>query len=516
MADIQGWLLLFFILLISTIILRVILKTRGSSSLPPGPFRLPIIGHLHLLAPIPHQALHKLSLKYGPLFHISLGSNPCVVISSPEMAKEFLKTHEASLSDRPKTVASVHLSYGSQDFMFAPYGPYWKFVKKLFMSELLGGQTLDLLQTVRRYEIQSMINVMLKKSLAGETVNVGGQLTTLTNNVISSMVMRKRSESEEEAGEVRTLIKEIFDIAGIFNLSDYIWFCKNLDLQGVKKRLVDVRGRYDRMMERIIEEHRDMRMRKTENSDAEYAPKDFLDLLLDMHEDDSLEIKLSIDKIKAIVLDMFTAGTDTSANVIEWAIAELINHPVIMEKARSEIDSVIGKSRLVEESDIVDLPYLQAIVKETLRLHPTGPLIPRQASEGCTIGNYYIPAETRIFVNVWALGRDPDYWENALEFKPERFITTSSENEGSGKGQLDVRGQHFHLLPFGSGRRGCPGTTLALKIVQTTIAAMIQCFDWNVVGNTPVNMEEGTAITLSRAHPLICVPVARLHPFPSL
>ncbi|KAL8122470.1 cytochrome P450 93A3-like [Apium graveolens] len=522
MADFQGWGIIVFSLIISTIILRTILRNRTKSSLPPGPFRLPIIGHLHLLAPIPHQALHKLSIRYGPLMHISLGSNPCVIVSSPQMAKEFLKTHEASLSDRPQTVASMHLSYNSQDFMFAPYGPYWKFVKKLFMSDLLGGQTLDLLQTVRRYEIQSMINVMFKKSLAGEAVNVGGELIRLTNNVISSMVMRKRSESEEEAGEVRKLIKEVFETSGIFNLSDFIWFCKNLDLQGVKKRLVDVRGRYDKMMDRIIEEHRHLRMKKKEGGNEADAPsKDFLDILLDLYEDESLEIKLSIDKIKAIVLDMFTAGTDTSASVIEWTLAELINHPSIMERARLEIDTVVGKSRLVEESDLVNLPYLQAIVKETLRLHPSGPLIPRQASEGFTIGNYYIPAGTRIFVNVWALGRDPSYWENALVFKPERFII-SSENETSGKGQLDVRGQHFHLLPFGSGRRGCPGATLALKIVQTTIAAIIQCFEWNVVGNeayksiTPVNMEESKAITLSRAHPLICVPVARLCPFPTI
>ncbi|KAK1391100.1 3,9-dihydroxypterocarpan 6A-monooxygenase [Heracleum sosnowskyi] len=413
MADFLGWVLAFFILLISTVILRVILKNRTSSGLPPGPLRLPVLGHLHLLAPIPHQALHKLSIRYGPLMRIFLGSNPCVVVSSPDMAKEFLKTHEASLSDRPQTVASVHLSYDSQDLMFAPYGPYWKFVKKLFMSELLGGQTLDLLQSVRRYEIQSMINVMFKKSLVGEAVNVGGELIRLTNNVISSMVMRKRSESEEEAGEVRKLIKEIFEISGIFNLSDFIWFCKNLDLQGVKKRLLDVRGRYDQMMERIIEEHRHLRMKKTEAGNEADAPKDFLDILLDMCEDESLEIRLSIDKIKAIVLDMFTAGTDTSASVIEWALAELINHPIIMEKARREIDTVVGKSRLVEESDIVNLPYLQAIVKETLRLHPT-------------VGD---EAYTSI---------------------------------------------------------------------------------------TPVNMEEGKAITLSRAHPLICIPVARLNPFPSI
>lgn len=210
---------------------------------------------------------------------------------------------------------------------------------------------------------------------------------------------------------------------------------------------------------------------------------------------------------------MFGGGTDTSAVTTEWAMAELINHPNVIEKARYEIDSVVGKERLVNESDIDKLPYLQAIVKETLRLHPAGPLIGRESTENCVIGDYEIPAKTRLLVNVWAIGRDPKHWENALEFQPERFLN----EDGSVNSQLDVRGQHFHYLPFGSGRRGCPGTSLALHFVQTNLASMIQCFDWKLCGgeNSIVDMEEGRGISLRRANPLICIPVARLKPFPS-
>ncbi|KAK1366231.1 3,9-dihydroxypterocarpan 6A-monooxygenase [Heracleum sosnowskyi] len=435
------------------------------------------------------KALHKLSIQYGPSICIFLGSNPCVVASSPEIAKEFLKTHEASWSGRPQTEASDYLTYGSQDFTFAPYGPYWKFMKKVCMSELLGGRTLNLLRPVRHCEINRIVNVLFQKAKTGEAVDIGCELRRLTNNVISRMIMRVRcSEDEDEAGEVKRLNKDVSDALGKFNLSDHIWFCKNLDLQGMKKKLVKIRGRYDIMMERIIEEHRDARRRKIENGDDGDAEKDLLDILLDISEDESLEIRLSIENIKAFILDIFAVGTDTSAITTEWALAELINHPKIMEKAVQEIYSVVGKNRLVEESDIVHLPYLQAIVKETLRLHPTGPLFTRESSEDCTIANYRIPAKTRLFVNVWALGRDPKYWDNALEFKPERFIV-STEDRGSGKTQLDIRGQHFQLLPFGSGQRGCPGVSLGLLVVQTTLAAMI--------------------------HPLVCVPVARLNPFPT-
>lgn len=206
---------------------------------------------------------------------------------------------------------------------------------------------------------------------------------------------------------------------------------------------------------------------------------------------------------------MFGAGTETSAYTIEWALAELINHPDIMGKARQEIDSVVGKRRLVEESDIPNLPYVQSIIKETMRLHPTGPLIVRQSTEDCNIDGYYIPASTTVFVNVWAIGRDPNYWKNPLEFQPERFL-----NE-EGLSPLDLKGQHFELLSFGAGRRSCPGASLALQIIHTTLAGMIQCFEWKVgeEGNETVDMEEGPGMALPRAHPLLCTPVARLHPF---
>ncbi|KAF5785812.1 putative 3,9-dihydroxypterocarpan 6A-monooxygenase [Helianthus annuus] len=210
-----------------------------------------------------------------------------------------------------------------------------------------------------------------------------------------------------------------------------------------------------------------------------------------------------------LIQNIFTAGTDTSALTIEWALAELINHPDIMKKATEEIDTKIGKNRLLEESDIPNLPYLQSIVKETLRLHGAAPLIPRKSTEDCVVAGYHIPAKTNIFVNIWALGREPNYWESPLEFRPERFL----EN------QVDVRGQHFHMLPFGTGRRMCPGTSLALLMVQTTLGSMIQCFEWKAGkdGNlTSVDMKEGTSLTLSRANPLLCVPVARLDPIPSL
>ncbi|KAG8503980.1 hypothetical protein CXB51_002313 [Gossypium anomalum] len=482
MADFQGYILVFFLWLLSFILFRTIFtKNRTTSRLPPSPIALPIIGHLHLLAPIPHQALHKLSTKHGPLIHIRLVP----------------QTHESSFSNRPITAVVDYLTYGSADFVFAPYGTYWKFMKKICMSELLSGRMLDQFLPVRREELIRFLQFMLKTANASEKVDVGGELVRLTNNIVSRMIMNDTCcSNEDEAEEVRKLVESIAKLSGQFNLSDFIWFCKNLDLQGMNKKLKQVRDKFDSMMDRIITEHEEAR--KTNKDDN--TVKDLLDVLLDISQDESSEMRVTTENIKAFILDLFVAGTDTSAVTIEWALSELINHPNIMEKTRQEIDIVVGKDKIVQESDITNLPYLQAVVKKTLRLHPAGPMIVRESSEDCNIEG------SKFWQRHDCSLTDRNHWENPLEFRPERFVNGSSS-------QIDVRGQHFHLLPFGSGKRSCPGTSMALQVVQTSLAVMIQCFDWKVDGS--VDMEEGPGLTLPRAHPLICAPILRLNPFPS-
>ncbi|KAI3760597.1 hypothetical protein L1987_50994 [Smallanthus sonchifolius] len=476
MPDLEaGYFTIFLTCLFSSILItKLYTSSRVKSHLPPSPFRLPVIGHLHLLSPLPHQALHNLSNRHGPVFRLFLGSTPCVVASSPETAKEILKTHDNVFLDRPQNSMVDYFAYGGKGFIFARYGSYWKFLKKIIMSELLNGKTLDFLYPVRHDETNRFIEYLSQKAKDGKFVELEGELMKMTSNVISRLFMSKRcAEQEDELGDITKIITETAEIIGKFNLSDHIWFCKNLDLQGFGKVSKDVHSRFDALMERIIKEHEEAR------KEEKGVVKDLLNILLDISEDDSMEIKLTRENIKAFIQDIFAAGTDTSAITIEWALAELINHPNIMKKAQEEIDQVTGKKRLVQESDIPNLPYLQAIVKESLRLHPTAPLILRLSTQDCTVGGYYIPTNTTTLVNVWSLGRHPMHWESPLKFRSERF-------EGK---QLDVRGQHFHLLPFGTGRRMWKNGNIAI-----------------------VDMDEGIGITLPIANPLVCVPVARLDP----
>nr|XP_043607215.1 cytochrome P450 93A2-like [Erigeron canadensis] len=505
MIDFEACFPFFIACLIPTILVWVFSKsTCPKSHFPPTPFALPIIGHLHLLSSIPHQAFHKLSYRYGPIFRLFLGSKPGIIVCSPEIAKEFLKTHEHMCLDRARSSATDYLSYGNKGLVVAPYGVYWKFMKKIVMSNLLNGRTLDMFSLVRHKEVYRFINSMSKKARVGEGVNLGKELMKLSNNVISIMLMGDRctDDKKDVADDLMNLVADMFQAIGTFNLSDYIWLLKSLDLQGVGKIAKKLRARLDVMIERIIKEHEEAREHGGEI-------KDLLHILLDIEQDESMEIKLSREYIKAFIMDILLAATDTSAATMEWGLSQLINHPNIMKKALEEIHQVVGENRLLQESDIPNLPYLQAIVKETLRLHPPFPMFVRKSTEDFMVAGYHIPAKTIVFINVWALGRDPNHWESPHEFRPERF--QGKEND------IDVRGQHFHMLPFGSGRRMCPGISLAHFMVHTTLGTMIQCFDWKAGkdGNlSSVDMEEGVGLTLTKANHLVCVPVARIDPIP--
>ncbi|KAG5222240.1 cytochrome P450 family protein [Salix suchowensis] len=497
----------FAILLLSVFIKN---SRLGHGSLPPGPTPLPIIGHFHLLGPLIHHSFRDLSSSYGSLIYLRLGSVPCVVASTPELAKELLKTNDLTFSSRMHSLAIDHLTYNSS-LAFSPYGPYWRFIKKMSTFAFLGNRALNQFLPIRRKELREFLGVLHDKSKVCDSVNVTEELLKLSSNIISQIILSLRcSGTDNEAEGVRTLVREVTQMFGEFNVSDFFWFCRNLDFQGYRRKFKDVHRRYDALVEKIIT-NREIE-RKNKSSGGEYKARDLLDMMLDAMEDKSSEVELTRENIKALVLDFITAATDTTATATEWALAELINNPKVLAKAQQEIDTVVGNKRLVEESDSPNLPYIQAIIKETFRLHPPVPMISRKSIQESKIKGYTIPQDTLLFVNVWSIGRDSRYWKNPLEFEPERFLKPD--------GDMDIKGQHYELLPFGSGRRSCPGIALAMLELPVTVAAMIQCFEWNVVdssdavkikGNAarPVDMTERPGLTAPRFHELVCAPVPR-------
>ncbi|VAH25077.1 unnamed protein product [Triticum turgidum subsp. durum] len=328
---------------------------------------------------------------------------------------------------------------------------------------------------------------------------------------------------------VHRTFHDLAELVGAFNVEDYIAVCRGWDLQGLRRRAADVHRRFDALLEEMIrhkEEAREARKmrggaegetpeKKTATGTTTESSKDLLDILLDKLEDDAAaEVKLTRKKIKAFVIDVVTAGSDTSAAMVEWMLAELMNHPECLRKVRAEIDAVVGRDRIAGEGDVASLPYLQAAYKETLRLRPAAPIAHRQSAEEMVIsaaGGFTVPAGTAVFINLWSIARDPANWDAPLEFRPERFMA-GGRNEA-----LDPRGQHFQYLPFGSGRRGCPGMGLALQSVPAVVAALVQCFDWAVDGDAEkIDMEEADGLVCARKHPLLLRPSPRLSPFPAV
>uniref|UniRef100_A0A0D6QZV0 Cytochrome P450 n=1 Tax=Araucaria cunninghamii TaxID=56994 RepID=A0A0D6QZV0_ARACU len=474
-------------------------RNSSKSKLPPGPRPWPIVGNLHQLGILPHRCLADLAKKYGPIMFLRLGSVPTVVVSSPAMAKEFLKTHDLIFSNRPKCATGKYVCYDYQDISFSHYGKYWRDLRKLCTLELLTAKRIDSFKFVREEEVSAMVRSVWEESGRGARfVDVRKMVDTFTRNIICRMFASKTYSDHDLSGGkgFKEMLDEMFATAGAFCVGDFIPSLAWMDLQGVHRRMKKVSKIFDDFAEKIIDEHINSRRTKKQG-----RVKDMVDVLLDLAEDENemIETKITRIQIKAIILDLLNAGTETSSTTVTWAMSELMRKPLSLARAQAELETVVGRHRSVKESDVASCEYLRCVVKETFRLHPPFPLLfYHESTEGCSVSGYYFPPKTRLIVNLWAIGRHESVWEDAEEFKPERFI---------GK-DIDVRGMDFELLPFGAGRRGCPGILAGLTNVELGLAQLLHCFDWTVEGE--VNMEEVSGLTVPRKFPLLVRPGWRL------
>nr|ACN40196.1 unknown [Picea sitchensis] len=498
----------FYLQLASTAILLFLMAAwafffRGRKlKLPPGPFRFPIIGNLHLMGRLQHKALAALSVKYGPLFSLRLGSALTLVVSSPDMAKEFLKTHDLVFASRPPSTATKYLWYNSSDVTFSPYGRYWRQMRRLFVSQLLSSRRVDSFRFIREEEVSAMIRSIIISYHEGSLpVNIGKIVSVLGIDIICRIAFgRKYTDQQLMDGRgIHSMIQETFLLAGSFNIGDYIPYLAWMDLQGLNRRLKNIHKTQDALLEKIVEEHF--------SQNKPNAMPDLLDVLLAASADENLGLQITRDNIKSAVYDILSAGSDTSSTSIEWAMSEVLRNPPVLKKIQEELERVVGMGRMVHESDLPRLVYLQAVVKETLRLHPPGPLLlPHISIETCNVLGYKIPSGTRLLVNVWAIGRNPKSWgEDAESFKPERFMEA---------GFLDAKVENFEWIPFGAGRRGCPGQQMAMIVVEFAVAQLLHCFNWRLpddMDEQKLDMsEKNHGITVSRAHELFAVPTPRL------
>ncbi|XP_048426853.1 cytochrome P450 71AU50-like [Pyrus x bretschneideri] len=466
--------------------------------LPPGPRGLPLFGNLHMLGEFPHRDLHRLAQKHGDIMYLCLGLAPVIIASSPQAAELFLKTHDLNFASRPPLEAAKHISWGQRNLSFGEYGSYWRTMRKMCTLELLSAHKIKSFKSMRKEELDILINFIQEAAHDRVTVNLSAKVSSLSADISCLMVFGKKYKDKDldEKG-FKAVVQEGMHLAATPNFGDYIPFLAPLDLQGLTKRMKVVHKVFDDFFERIIDEHL--------QSTSEERPKDFVDVMLGFMGSVESEYRIERSNIKAIMLDMLSGSMDTTATSTEWTLSELLKHPQVMKKVQKEIENVVGMERMVEESDLEKLQYLDMVVKETMRLHPVAPLLlPHAAIEDCNVNGFHIPGKSRIMINIWAIGRNPSVWTDADKFIPERF-------DGS---NIDFRGRDFQFIPFGSGRRGCPGMQLGITMVQLLVAQLVHCFDWELPNNmlpTELDMTEEFGLTVPRANHLLALPTYRLH-----
>ncbi|KAG5236181.1 cytochrome P450 [Salix suchowensis] len=485
------WLPLILLLPLLLLFMKKMRVVRQSEQLlPPCPPRLPILGNLHQLSSLPHQSMWHLSKKYGPVMLLRLGHIPALVISSAEAAREVLKVHDLAFCSRPLLT----------DIASSPYSDHWRNMRKIVTLELFSLKKVKSFRFIREEEVGCLLNSLSESSALAAPVDltqkVYALVASITFRVAYGLDYRSTNFDRDRFHEV---VHETEAVVGSISADEYIPYLGWIVdwLTGHRARMERVFHELDTFFQHAIDNHLQPGRKKCQD--------DMIDVLLTI-EKEQTEVgasQFTRDNIKAILLNIFLGGVDTSSLTVTWAMAELVKNPRVMKKVQDEVRKWVGKKGRVTEGDVDQLEYLKMVIKETLRLHPPAPLlIPRETMSHCKVSGYNIYPKTLVHVNVWAIGRDPKYWKDPEEFFPERFLDSSH----------DFNGQSFEYLPFGSGRRICPGIHMGSITVEIILSNLLYCFDWILphgLQKEDMNMEEKAGVSLAPAKktPVILVPV---------
>ncbi|XP_022137974.1 cytochrome P450 CYP82D47-like [Momordica charantia] len=496
--------LLFFFYALFTIPTRFVSRRKN---LPPeAGGGWPVIGHLHQLSgkEPAHTTLGKMADAHGPIFMLKLGTHRALVVSGWEIARECFTTNDKKFASRPKLAAAKLLGYEYAMFGTSPYGSHWKHVRKIATLEVLANHRLEKLQHIRRSEVESSIKrlheLCVNKKVLVEMKAWFGEVTL---NTIFRMVVGKRFSTafEGSSGEqYQKALRDFLYLFGAFVPSDSFPFLSWLDLGGYEKAMKKTAKVLDEVLEKWLTEHKQRRISSGMEMDQGL---DFMDVMLSTVKDEEFSDYDADTVTKATCLALILGGFDTTTTELTWGLSLLLNDEGALKKVQFELDEHVGRERQVEDSDMKNLIYLQAVVKETLRMYPAAPLsVPHESLEDVTVAGYYVSAGTRLLVNLHKLQRDPLVWENPNEFCPERFLTSQKN--------FDVKGQNPQLIPFGAGRRICPGMSFAIQAMYLILAKLLHEFDICRPSEEPLNMEESVGLNNTKKTPLQVIITPRL------
>ncbi|KAM7266464.1 hypothetical protein ACFE04_004361 [Oxalis oulophora] len=468
---------------------------NSTSKLPPGPKKLPFIGNLHLLfGKLPHHCLSDLAKIYGPIMHLQLGEISTVVVSSPEIAKEIFHYHDSNFSERPYLYSMKSITYDYSDIAFARYDNQWRQLRNICNSELLSQKRIQSFRSIRDEEYSRLVRSIT--STRNSPTNIGKMLFSLSLDILTRTLLGKEFKHQEA---FIYNIKEIITLMAGFSAVDVFPSIKVFHLiNAVRPKFKKLHREVDEILECIIREHR-------ANMVHVDKAEDLLSVLLDIQNksNDLNKVSLTNNIIKAVILDLYLAGSEASSTSAEWAMSELMREPRVMEKAKAEVRQVFDSEGKVEESKLNQLKYINCVIKETYRVHPLTPLlVPRESREKCEINGYEIPEKTRLLINTWAISHDAKHWTEPEIFYPERFLERQVKF-----GEVD-----YELMPFGVGRRRCPGEAYGHQAIALMLANLLFHFDWKLPnGQNPqdLDMTEVFRTTSQRKNNLVLIPFLR-------
>jgi cytochrome P450 len=483
-------------------------KHRGRR-LPPGPTPLPLIGNILDMGGVLHHTLARLARRHGPVMTLKQGlTTTVVVVSSSDMAREALTKEDRRLAARPIRDATRALGWSDRSVGWLPSSdPLWRTFRRVMATHIFSPRSLQDTHGLRERTVRDLVSYLRGRS--GQEVAVGRVLLSSTLNLTSNILFSADTVDMEGRSPERlleTLDEAIDPLMWKPNVSDIFPLLAPLDLQGRRRMAAAQLRKLFSFLEGVVDRRLAEAAAAASGSKVDRHNSDFLDVLLDLMSTGEMARGDAV----ALMFDILIAGGDPMATTVEWALAELLHNPTAMSKVRAEMaEASFGCSgeQAIEEGDLMRLPYLQAVVKETQRLHPVSPLtLPHKATEdGVVIGGYVIPKGSTVIVNLSAVMRDPDVWERPEEFVPERFI--------GGDGKVDMKGrkEQFEYIPFGGGRRQCPGMALSERVVPLVLASLLQAFEWHLpdgMTSDEMDMNEMFVSANIRAVPLKAVPVA--------